>query len=76
MSEKDYEFLRIVHSMGEAFFNVKHSKGGAVYLNGNNLLVFNSVFLDNKANEGSAIYIEENEQFAKFIFIQNSFFFA
>lgn len=57
LTESDYYFLNITANNGEEFFDVVNLKGGAVYFEGEKIIVTRSFFLDNKSNRGSAIYV-------------------
>lgn len=73
LSERDYQFLNETRNYGLEYFNVQDSKGGAIFFTGNILLIFNSLFFANKANLGSAIYLENYNK--AIFYIENSIFY-
>lgn len=60
LSEENYTLLFNERELGETYFDVGESKGGGLFANAKILIIINSSFLYNKANLGSAIYIEDD----------------
>lgn len=78
LTEEDFRFLNETRETGEFFFDVAESKGGAIIFIGKTLFILNSKFLFNKANVGSALYLEDDQQnrkMATIIKIESSFFY-
>ena len=77
LTEKDYNYLYISREYGEALFPVEESKGGTLFFAGKKLYINNSCFIKNKANVGSAIYVEEskNDKDSTTVKIENSVFY-
>lgn len=77
LQAKDYEMLLALRTYGSEFFDVEGSKGGAIFFSGNTILINYTTFKDNKANVGSAIFIEDETQkqeISLLIKIENSLF--
>lgn len=77
LTERDYYFLNVTSEPGEEYFEVNDCKGGAIFFSGNIFLVSHSYFFDNKANKGSAIFIDDpslTKKFVAIILIVDSFF--
>lgn len=77
LTERDYNFLNVTTKPGEEYFDVDDSKGGGIFFSGNHLFVSHTYFLDNKANKGSAIFIDDpsiTKKVFAIILINSSFF--
>lgn len=76
ISEEIYDLLNQTRSFGENY-NLGESKGGAIFFAGMTLIINFTNFEKNKANYGSAIYVNENlnnKELIAIIKIENCFF--
>lgn len=58
ISNEQFQIFNLTRTC-ETEFKVQESKGGSIYFSGNSLIIISSIFKDNKANVGSAIFIDD-----------------